>query len=163
MSDLISDFFRQNQWANLALIDACRGLDEGQLDATAVGTYGSVRDTLRHIVSAEAGYARRLGHEPFPWLRYDDPWPGLDALAEMAGAAADALVAAAQEAPDRVIRVGPDNDAFDTEAAVILVQAFNHGTEHRSQVCTILTTLGIQPPELAGWEWGLAVGRMRPA
>jgi uncharacterized damage-inducible protein DinB len=163
MSDLISDFFRQNQWANLALIGACRGLDEGQLDATAVGTYGSIRDTLRHIVSAEAGYARRLGHEPSPRLRYDDPWPGLDALAEMVGAAADALVAAAQEAPDRVIRVGPDNDAFDVEAAVILVQAFNHGTEHRSQVCTILTTLGIQPPELAGWEWGLAAGRMRPA
>jgi uncharacterized damage-inducible protein DinB len=38
---------------------------------------------------------------------------------------------------------------------------FNHGTEHRSQVATILTTLGIEPPELSGWEWGLASDRMR--
>jgi uncharacterized damage-inducible protein DinB len=38
---------------------------------------------------------------------------------------------------------------------------FNHGTEHRSQVATILTTLGIEPPELSGWEWGLAAGKMR--
>jgi uncharacterized damage-inducible protein DinB len=44
---------------------------------------------------------------------------------------------------------------------VILVQAFNHSTEHRSQICTVLTTLGIEAPELSGWEWGLAVDRMR--
>ena len=37
--------FRHNLWANLGLIDACATLDEAQLAATAVGTYGTIYDT----------------------------------------------------------------------------------------------------------------------
>ncbi len=163
MPELITDFYRQNEWANLALIETCRALDDEQLDATAVGTFGSIRDTLRHIVSSEGGYAYRLGNEPSLRLQRDDPWPGFDALAEMMSAAADALAGAARDATDRTIRVGSDAEPYDVEAAVILVQAFHHSTEHRSQVLTILTTLGIEPPELSAWDWGLAVDRMRRA
>lgn len=161
MSHWIADFFRQNEWANLALIEVCRPLTEEQLDATVPGTFGSIRDTLMHIVSAEGGYAFRLGHEPSPRLLRGAAWPGFDALAGMVSAAADSLVAAADTDPTRMIRVGGDDGAFDVEAEVILIQAFHHGTEHRGQVCAILTSLGIIPPELSSWEWGLAVGRMR--
>jgi uncharacterized damage-inducible protein DinB len=163
MSHWVSDFYRQNEWANLTLIDACRPLTEDQLDASADGTYGSIRDTLRHIVSSEAGYAYRLGTEPNPRLQRDDPWPGLDALSEMVSAAADALAAATGVAPDQEIRVASDTSPYDVEAVVILIQAFHHSTEHRSQICTVLTTLGIEPPDLSAWDWGLAVDRMRKA
>lgn len=163
VSDLGASFYRQNEWANLTVIEACRSLTEAQLDATAVGTFGSIRDTLRHIVVSEGWYAFRLGHEPLRRLLDDDPWPGLDALDEMVSAAAEAFASAAREAADRTVRVGSGADSYDAEAAVVLVQAFHHGTEHRSQVCTILTTLGIEPPELDAWEWGLAAGRMRKA
>jgi uncharacterized damage-inducible protein DinB len=60
MPELTTDFFRQNEWANLAMIRLCQSLTDEQLDATAVGTYGSIRNTLQHIVAAEAGYAFRL-------------------------------------------------------------------------------------------------------
>ena len=162
MSGWAGDFYRQNEWANLTLIEACRPLSDKQLDATAVGTFGSIRDTLLHVVSSEGGYAFRLGNEPSPRLMRDDAWPGLDALVEMVSASADALARSCEGAGDRVIRVGSTDDPYDVEAVVILVQAFNHSTEHRSQISTILTTLGIEPPELSGWEWGLADGRMRP-
>ena len=162
MAEWTGDFFRQNEWANLTILELCSVLDDEQLDATTVGTYGSIRDTLTHIVSAEGAYAFRLGHAPTPRLLGDDPWPGFEALNEMVAAAADALVAASQDAPDRIIQVGSDDgDKFDVEAEVILIQAFNHGTEHRSQICTILTTLGIDPIDLSGWDWGLASDRMR--
>jgi uncharacterized damage-inducible protein DinB len=162
MPELTTDFYRQNEWANLTLIDACRPLTDEQLDATAPGTFGSIRDTFRHIVGAEAGYAFRLGNESIRRLRPDDPWPGFDVIVEMVKANADALAAAADAATDDMIRVGSETEPYDVEPAVILVQAFNHSTEHRSQISTILTTLGIEPPELSGWEWGLADGRMRP-
>ncbi|MCP4140149.1 MAG: hypothetical protein GY755_07650 [Chloroflexi bacterium] len=29
----------------------------------------------------------------------------------------------------------------------------NHAIEHRSQIMTILTQLGIQPPDLDGWTY----------
>ena len=161
MPDLTTDFYRQNEWANLALIERCRGLTDAQLDATAPGTYGSIRDTFRHIVGAEAGYAFRLGNESIRRLKPDDPWPGFDVITEMVSINTAALAAAAHAATDTPIRVGAADEPYDVEPAVILVQAFHHSTEHRSQICTILTTLGIEPPELSGWEWGLAVERMR--
>lgn len=161
MPHLSTAVYRQNEWANLTLIDACRSLGEEQLNATTEGTYGSIRDTLRHIVSAEGGYASRLGLEPEPRLLRDDPWPGFDALAAMVSAAAESFAAAAGEETGRTIRVGGDDARYDVEAAVVLVQAFHHGTDHRSQICTILTRLGIEPPDLSAWAWGLAVGRMR--
>jgi uncharacterized damage-inducible protein DinB len=160
MTDWTTAFYRQNEWANLAIIDVCRGLTDEQLDATVPGTYGTVRETLRHIVGAEGGYAARLGAEPASRLKGGDPWPGFDALAEMASAAAEVFVASVSGDPAHAIRVGGD-DPWDAEAAVIAVQVLNHGTEHRSQIATILTTLGIEPPELSGWEWGIATGAMR--
>jgi len=163
MTDLRVDYVRQNEWANLTLIEVCRGLTDEQLDATVEGTFGSIRETFRHIVSAEGGYAFRLGHEPSPRLGWDDAWPGFDALAAMVSAAADSLAAASTEDPNRILRVGGDEEPYDVEAAVIVIQAFHHGTDHRSQICTILTTLGIEPPDWSAWDWGLETGRMRRA
>jgi uncharacterized damage-inducible protein DinB len=45
---------------------------------------------------------------------------------------------------------------------LFLVQAINHGTEHRSQVATILTQLGIEPPDMAGWAYFFESGHMVP-
>jgi uncharacterized damage-inducible protein DinB len=42
---------------------------------------------------------------------------------------------------------------------VRLAQAVHHGTDHRSQICTALTTLGTEPPEIDVWDWALANGR----
>lgn len=160
MPEPIADFFRQNQWANVALIDACRGLTDEQLDATVEGVYGSIRGTLQHIVSSETSYANRLAPDSVDKLKWDDPWPGFDRLAELAQATGAAFVGVAGSVTDEPIRVGSKHE-YDVEPVVILTQMFNHGTEHRSQVATILTTLGIEPPEMSGWEWGLAAGKMK--
>jgi uncharacterized damage-inducible protein DinB len=163
MPDLIADFYRQNEWANLTLIEFCKGLTDEQLDATAEGTYGSIRDTLRHIVAAECGYAVRLGAAEVERIDPEAPWPGLDALAARARQSAAALTRLAQEATDDPITVGPPDDPWEVEPAVILTQMFHHSTEHRTQINTILTTLGLEAQELSAWEWGAADGRMRSA
>src|SRR3972149_108879 len=100
MPELTTDFFRQNEWANLRMIALCRGLTDEQLDSTAVGTFGSIRSTLLHIVGAEAGDSFRLGTAPPRRLKGDDPWPGFDALVEHVAANTAALIAAARTATD---------------------------------------------------------------
>jgi uncharacterized damage-inducible protein DinB len=35
----------------------------------------------------------------------------------------------------------------------------HHGTDHRSQICTALTVLGIEPPAIDVWDYGDTVGR----
>jgi uncharacterized damage-inducible protein DinB len=156
MSDLITDFVRQNEWANVRLIDACRDLTDDQPAATVDGTFGSIRDTFMHIISSEGWYAFRLGHEPAVRTEKGD-WAGFDALAAAASSAADSLIEAAHGSADQ--RIAGEEHDFD--AAVVIVQAVHHGTDHRSQICTVLTTLGIEPPDLSSWGWGLASGRMQ--
>ena len=59
MTTGLADCFRYNLWANLRLLDACACLSDSQLDAPAApGTFGSVRETLMHLFTAEEGYAR---------------------------------------------------------------------------------------------------------
>ena len=47
------------------------------------------------------------------------------------------------------------HDAFAHHAWATL----HHGTDHRSQICTALTSMGIEPPEIGVWEYAATVGR----
>ena len=38
--------------------------------------------------------------------------------------------------------------------------ALHHGTDHRSQICTALTTLDVQPPAIDVWDFGEQAGRV---
>ncbi len=41
-----------------------------------------------------------------------------------------------------------------------LAQALYHGTDHRSQICTALTAIGIEPPGIEVWDLAREDGRM---
>src|SRR3954463_1038076 len=76
--------FRHNTWANLKLLDFCEGLSDEQLDTRATGTYGSIRDTLHHIVGAEVSYVHRVnGRLPAEPLSRDQ-FPGFAVLKQAA-------------------------------------------------------------------------------
>ena len=53
---LLDDAFAHHMWATLQVMDVCAGLDPDRLEATAPGTYGTILDTLRHIVEADSSY-----------------------------------------------------------------------------------------------------------
>src|SRR5215472_6939293 len=79
MTTRLNDFFKQNLWANLLLLDACTNLRNEQLDATTGGTYGSIRVTLMHLFAADERYAYLLTDQrPEPALSEHDPFVGLD-------------------------------------------------------------------------------------
>lgn len=44
--------------------------------------------------------------------------------------------------------------------SIRLAQALHHGTDHRSQIATALTSLGIAPPEIDVWDFGRVDGRV---
>ena len=47
-----------------------------------------------------------------------------------------------------------DGSATEAPIGIRLAQAIHHGTDHRSQICTALTTLGIEPPFIDVWDFG---------
>src|SRR5205814_10571414 len=93
MSIGLPDFFKYNLWANLRLLDACAQLSDAQLDATMKGTFGSVRETLMHMLAAEEGYARTLtGKIPTPQLKELTTFPGIHELRQRAKGSGEALI-----------------------------------------------------------------------
>ena len=155
MTTTLTQLFQHNRWANERLLEACRDLTEAQRAASVVGTYGELGYTLTHLVRAESFYVKLLtGWQPPVRWEIPGPWPGIDVLLERSRFTGDQLVEIADRiAPGLVIDTGDDEFA---PASVILAQTINHATEHRAHVATILTQLGIQPPELDGWAFGAA-------
>ena len=46
----------------------------------------------------------------------------------------------------------------DASMGIRLAQALDHGTDHRSQICTALTMQGVEPPLIDVWAFGAATG-----
>jgi uncharacterized damage-inducible protein DinB len=152
MTTTLTEIFRHNRWANERLLEGCRDLT-GEQRATAVeGTYGELGYTLVHIVRAESYYLKLLtGWQPPVRWEIPGPWPGIDVLLERSRFTGGRLVEIADELdPGAVLQVEEDK----VPTSVVLVQAINHATEHRSQAATNLTQLGIEPTPMDGWNFG---------
>ena len=153
-TDTLTTLFSHNLWANLRLLERCAVLSSKQLDATIAGTYGSIRDTLQHIVNGEQLYFSLIS----TGQRYDRPEnaPPLT-LAEMVETVRTTGAGLIEWAPkvqaDDTFQDDWDGTLLDVPKTIILTQAINHATEHRAQIMAILTQLGIQPPELDGWTY----------
>ena len=153
MTTGLPDFFKYNLWANLRLLDACEHLSDAQLDATATGTFGSVRETLMHLFAAEEGYARALSEtSPTPLLKEFTTFPGLDLLWQRAERSGEALIKVAEQGDlSQVLHL--DGGTYDAPAIIVVIQAINHAIDHRSQISTLLSQQGIEPPDLDGWSY----------
>ena len=53
-------------------------------------------------------------------------------------------------------------DGYFVEPWVVLVQVINHATEHREQIKSMLSALGVTPPDIDGWDYGEATKALIP-
>jgi uncharacterized damage-inducible protein DinB len=156
---ILVEMFKHNTWANTRLIDACAELSDAALDAGAVGTYGSARDTLVHLFGAQGRYVAALRGTPADdAVREDQPFPGFDVLrqhARSSGAALEELAATLPE--EHIVRRTYQGQERVIPAGIFLTQAINHATEHRAHIMTIMTQQGVEPPTIDGWAYGRAI------
>ncbi len=160
MSDsMLASLFAHNNWANAQVIRACASLSAAQLDAEPhSATRGTIRSTLQHLVAAQNNYVRTLTL-PREERRERLPDPPFEELEAVAAASGEALLALARDeaalaAKGRLLT----RDGDQVEPWVIMLQVINHATEHREQVKSMLTALGVTPPSVDGWDYGMAVG-----
>jgi uncharacterized damage-inducible protein DinB len=154
------ELFRHKTWATLRLIEHCRGLDDEDLAATIPGTYGTIRETLLHLVESESG-----DHLTVTGVRAPDNFPQggpatMDALVEritFLGPRWEAL-AADPEIADRQVKT---RDGWVVPAAVPMSHAIHHAGEHRSHVLSILGARGLEVPNLDPWAYAEQSGQMR--
>lgn len=152
---VLETLFRHNLWANLRLLEVCAALNPDQLETSAVGTYGSIVETLRHIAHAERSYFARISTGQ-PFSRPDDAQPlSFAEMEEWLRISGEGLVEWASKVrpTDGVDLMWRDERSVQVPKAVILTQAINHATEHRAQIMAILTQLDIEHPDLSSWSY----------
>lgn len=159
-SSVLNVLYQHHRWANLRLLEACAGLTDAQLDATVDGTFGSIRDTLQHLVLAERSYLSRISTGQRLQRPEGAPPPTMAQLADSLRQTGEGLIDwASRVQGDDAVEIDWDGELRSVPKTILLTQAINHATEHRSQVMTILTQLGIQPPECDAWTYYEAVRR----
>jgi uncharacterized damage-inducible protein DinB len=156
---LLDDAFAHHIWATMRLIDTCLQLTPEQLEAAVPGTYGSIMDTLRHFVGGDSYYLSHLtGDQEIDTDHMD--LRELRAAMEADERTWIELLAKDLDADAVVKDVDEDGYERDATIGIRLAQALHHGTDHRSQICTALTTLGVEPPGIDVWDFGAQVGRV---
>lgn len=152
--EIISTLFRHNLWANTRLFEACAKLTEDQLNHKILGTYGSIHDTLAHIARSEAGYLHRIKTGQPLHRDAGAPVPAIADLFASVRESGQALVDVAPSvAADDSVTIDWEGSPRAVPCVILLTQAINHATEHRSQIMATLTQIGIEPPSLDGWTY----------
>jgi len=158
----MEDAFAHHVWATLRLVDTCLELSPQQLETDVPGTYGSILDTLRHLIGSDAWDLFVASGDRASLIREDKvQLPELRAAMESHGPGWSRLLAQDLD-PDAVLDEVDPNDGYERHIAmgIQLAQVLHHGTDHRSQICTALTALGVEPPTIDVLEFGTQVGRV---
>jgi uncharacterized damage-inducible protein DinB len=157
----LDDAFGHHVWATQRLIEISTSLSREQLTSPVPGTYGSILDTARHIVGSDAWYLFVLTEGRVPQIDEDTmEIHELGAVMDRHGAEWQLVLRDGPD-PDTVVAVQrSDGTKSHAPAAIRLAQALHHGTDHRSQICTGLTALGHEPPDIDVWAFGELDGRV---
>jgi uncharacterized damage-inducible protein DinB len=156
------EIFRYHKWANLELLASCEALTDEQLQLTAPGTYGTVASTFMHLLAAEQRYLARLGAEQ-PRFNEESEFLGIAELTAHATRSGDELIAIAERGkPDEVFETTFQQARYMLHPNVLLIQALHHGNDHRTHICTILGSHGLEYEGMDGWSYADATGAMLP-
>jgi uncharacterized damage-inducible protein DinB len=158
---LLEDAFGHHVWATLEIIDECMSLGPEELASPIPGTYGSILDTVRHTVGADAWYLHVISGGQVPNIDEDSlELDELRSVMEGHGAAWSSILRDSPDPAAGIVANRSDGSTGHAPASIRLAQAIHHGTDHRSQICTGLTALGREPPEIDVWAFGSLTGRV---
>lgn len=148
----LRDLYAYNGWANDQVFSVCRDVDRARLEAQAAGTYGSLEETLKHLVGVEDAYLAMLHDRPVgaggfeeEYFKHELPWFAARA-AELNTGYAELLASADASFLDEPLTV-PWFD-FPLNKHDGLLQVLHHSAQHRAQVLSVLGEHGIKMPDV---------------
>lgn len=159
--NMLVKLFEHNNWANHQIIQACSALSDEQLDAEPPSAmFGSIRQTLLHLVASQRGYLALLtlplAERPTVPLAFAE-------LEESARTSGEGLLALAGGEQKPLSSQLQTRDGYLAAPWVVMVQVINHATEHREQIKNMLSALGVTPPDIDGWDFGLVTNALIPS
>jgi uncharacterized damage-inducible protein DinB len=142
--------FDYGYWANRQLFSVLRQLSADQFTQSLAGSYGSVRNTMVHMLSAEWGWLDRCGGTPRGAALKASDYPTLQSLIErwqqVEGYVREFLSRLRDEDLDRSVEFALGDGPMQTmRLGELMHHAANHGVHHRGQVALLIRMLGDAP------------------
>ena len=137
-------------WANKKLFQVLSQLTPEEFTRNVAGSYGSIRNTLVHVLSAEWGWLDRCGgHKRGPALKPDD-YPDVESLVArwtaVEGHIRQFLANLTDEDLERTVEYNnPRGEKRSGVLGSLLQHGAIHGVHHRGQVALLLRSLGRTP------------------
>lgn len=147
----LNELIGYDEWANERFAAALREVSDEVFTAPVASSFGSLRDTFAHIVSAEWIWLRRWKGDsptaPPAWLGSGSRAELLAELAALEKERAEFLAAVASGGLRAPIRYRTLKGQEHTNQLGDLIRhVVNHSTYHRGQIGTQMRQLGLHPP-----------------
>ena len=146
----LKGLFDYGYWANDRLCGVLSQLTTDQFTQSVAGSYGSIRNTMLHMLSAEWGWLERCGGTPRgPALNAQD-YPTVASLFDrwkyVEARVREFLSTLQDEDLGRVVEFAIGGGSKQSMAlGQLMHHAAIHGVHHRGQVALLLRTLGHVP------------------
>lgn len=154
MTDLLPQTFRTlaryNRLANQRLYDGAARLSDAARKADRAAFFGSIHNTLNHILHADRIWMGRFEQKPIPYTRLDavlhDDFGGLRTARQAEDARIEAFFATAPADffGGQVRWTTLSGQTNENPVAVLALHLFNHQTHHRGQTHDLLCQAGVR-------------------
>ena len=157
--------FEHHIWATRTLIEHCQKLTPEELALSTPGTYGAVVPTITHIIAEDQRLLTRLTGEPAETEVTEDgtfTLEELHAVWERQSERWRAVLAQGEEL-DVTLPARGSWPPVPGARPLVLLEAIQHGNDHRTHVCSVLGAHGLPIEFLCGWAFWRSTGRVAPA
>jgi uncharacterized damage-inducible protein DinB len=139
-----------NCWANRKLLEGAGRLDAEAFTQPVAGSYGSIRNTLVHVLSAEWGWLDRCGGTPRGAALEAADYPTVAVLLDrwnlVEGHLRGFLASLRDDELDEIVEFTLGNgQKYAMPRGELMHHAILHGVHHRGQVALLLRALGQAP------------------
>jgi uncharacterized damage-inducible protein DinB len=145
----IETLYDYGDWANKKLFNVMSQLTPDQFTQPVAGSYGSIRNTLVHTLSAEWGWLDRCGGAKRGAALKADDYPTLDSVRRqwntVEGYVREFLSTLKDADLARNTEYMTENGKRSMPIGELLHHGGNHAVHHRGQVALMLRMLGYAP------------------
>lgn len=144
---IIEDLFEFNSWANGRILSLSEGLTDEELDRPREMGFGSLRNTVFHILAAEEIWFERWNGDPWRAFETEAKGLSLEVIAARLGEVARKRQLLLQRERDSgwnrdCIYKNLKGDLLANPLRDLLVHVANHGVHHRAQALNFLKQFG---------------------
>ncbi|MBZ5552003.1 MAG: DinB family protein [Acidobacteriia bacterium] len=146
----LETLYDYGHWANKKLFNVISQLTPEQFTQPVGGSYGSIRNTMVHVLSAEWGWLDRCGGAERGSRLNPDDFPTVESLMEVWNKVEIYVREFLSKLKDDELArpvefMNPRGEKRSLPLGNLMQHAANHGVHHRGQVALLLRLLGFVP------------------